>query len=194
MATQNYDNNQVVPVFQTEKGPNWEMYSEKHGLRGLIYWFEERSKFIEFLVPRTGAFLRQLGLLNSIEFSWVQKTLEGFQDNNPGWIESKRALRELNDICSRKNIPFVVAIYPMLVDGADRAREKEVHKVIIRYLDGLNIPALDLLPVFDGQAARKFWVNYMDGHPNKEAHELVTKVLTPFVEAAIPRKWDHTMQ
>jgi hypothetical protein len=188
LATHTYDKDKVVPVFQIEKGPNWEMYSEKHGIRGFIYWFEQRSKFIEFVVPRIGVLLRELGLLNSVEFSWVQKTLEGFQDNNPGWIESKRALRELNDICSRHDIPFVVAIYPMLVDGADRVKEKEVHKVIVRYLDELNIPSLDLLPVFEGKTARKYWINYMDGHPNKEAHELVTKVLTPFIEAVITRK------
>jgi lysophospholipase L1-like esterase len=191
LATNNYDKNKVVPVFQIENGPNWEIYSEKHGIRGFIYWFEQRSKFMEFLVPRMGALLRQMGLLNSVEFSWVQKTLEGFQDNNPGWVESKRALKELHDICSRENIPFIVAIYPMLVDGADRVKEREVHKVIVGYLDELKIPALDLLPVFDGKIARQYWINYMDGHPSKEAHELVAKELTPFIEAAIARDLSH---
>jgi lysophospholipase L1-like esterase len=182
LAMQNDDTNKAVSVFQDERESNWKKYSQKQGLRGLIYSFQRQSKFIEFLVPRIGTLLRQLDLLNSLEFSWVQKTLEGFTDDNPGWVKSKGALKELHDVSSRQNIQLLVAIHPLLVADADRVKQKRVHEVILRYLSEINVPALDLLPVFDGRTMRDFWINYMDSHPNKDAHQLVARELMPFLE------------
>ena len=68
------------------------------------------------LVPRVGRVLRRLGLLDSVEVSWVEKVYQGFSEENPGWRESRRALGEMAGLCRQQGCRFVVAIYPLLVD------------------------------------------------------------------------------
>ncbi|MQA28709.1 MAG: hypothetical protein GEU82_02560 [Luteitalea sp.] len=193
LAPSSYDEGTATPVVQIDPGDDVTQWSKSSGLRGLILQIEYHSALARFMVPRAGQLLQRAGVLNSVEFSWVAKVFQGFTDDNPGWLESKRALEEIARICKARNVPFVIAIYPLLV-GLDDYQGRDAHEVVRRHGAATGVAAtVDLLPLFENKPGRSFWINYADGHPNAQAHRLVTEALLPVVQqhADIPRSARH---
>ncbi len=50
-----------------------------------------------------------------------------------------------------------------------------------------KIPAIDLLPLFEGTRASSHWINFMDSHPNAAAHRAVADSLLPLVREGLAR-------
>lgn len=181
MALEGYDQTKVVPVVEIDPGEDITSFSKNKGLRGFILSIERISAFTRFLVPRVGRVMRQLGLIHSVEFSWVEKLFQGYVDENPGWAESKRALKGIKRVVEQTKGTMLVALYPLMVDTHDY-QGRHVHQTIASYCDSERIPFVDLLPLFEGHDARTFWVNFMDSHPNEEVHRLVAERLLPDVK------------
>lgn len=181
LSDEKYDETKVVSVLEVHPGENIAEVLKYKGIRSFINWFEVNSQFFAFLVPRVGTLLRKMGLLKSVEFSWVQTIFQGYTNENPGWLESRRALGEISEICRSHDIVFIVAIYPLLVE-LKKYQGKKSHEMISNYLHSIEIPFIDLLTVFEGKNGRSYWINFMDGHPNAEAHRLVTNALLPIVK------------
>ena len=171
----------AVPVVQLRAREEVTKFSENKGIRGMIRKIEEHSAFTRFLVPRVGHLLRKGGLLSSIEFSWVAKLFEGFNEDNPGWLESKRALKEIAEISKRENMVFIVAIYPLLVE-LDNYKGKKAHGTIMNFCKTIQIFCVDLLGVFENTNAQSYWINFADAHPNAIAHHRVAEFLLSDVE------------
>ena len=159
-------------------------YGRNFDIREIIARFQEYSYFVNFLVPRIGAILRKAGM-DSLELSGVQRMFQGFIDTNPGWIESKMALRELSNVCKDNGIKFMVVIYPLLVD-LDNYEGYKAHKAIADYCNSLDVPVIDLINIFKNKKVVKLQINYMDGHPNKEAHKLVVSKILPIIKNHLP--------
>jgi len=146
-----------------------------------VYRLEGYSAFVRFLVPRVGHCLRLMGLLHSVEFSWVDKIFQGFSDKNPGWIESKLALKAIVEMSRERNAVVIVAIYPLLVE-LDNYAGKDAHRTVATYCRLVGVDeVVDLLEIFQNKNGRSFWINYMDGHPNEKAHEMVSEALLPVI-------------
>jgi lysophospholipase L1-like esterase len=185
LAPQAYAGAEAVPVVQIDAGRDATKWSKWKGIRGTILRIEQNSALARFMVPRVGQVLHSMGMLNSVEFSWIAKVFQGFDDANPGWLESKRALKEIADISRERQIPFVVAIYPLLV-GLENYQGRHANRAVEEYCRSIGADVIDLLPVFEGKSGRSFWVNYADHHPNAEAHRLVTRTLLPVVRRHMP--------
>ncbi len=170
----------VVPVLQVVKGRNYKAYEKKRGIRGVIWAMQKRLKFVDFLVVRVGFIFRKLGILDSLEFSWAERILTGYVENNLRWIETQRALREIKSICEDRNIPFIVAVFPFM-NRLDKSRCQQVYNTITEYCEDINVPIIKLYEVFEGKNTRKYWINIGDCHPNAEAHRLATDVMAPVI-------------
>jgi hypothetical protein len=186
LAPTAYDEASAAPVVQVDKGEDLTKWSKWKGVRGAILRVERSSALARFAVPRVGQMLHGMGLLNSVEFSWIAKVFQGFDDANPGWRESKRALKEIAEVSRERQIPFVVAIYPLLV-GLENYQGRHANRAVAEYCRAIGAAeVIDLLPVFEGKNGRSFWVNYADHHPNAEAHRMVTRALLPVVRRHMP--------
>jgi len=180
----------AVPVVELHPGEDITKFSENRGLRGFILKIETHSALVRFLVPRVGTLLRQLGLVNSVEFSWVAKIFQGFVDDNPGWVESKRALHEMSEVAKKRDIDLVVAIYPLLVELEDY-KGTRAHMTIRNYCKSIQLHCIDLLGLFENTKARSYWINYADSHPNAKAHQLVAEFLIPAIDPYIKERKPH---
>jgi len=158
LAVAAYDETLVVPVVEIDPGEDVAQFSRNEGLRGFVLELERRSALVRFLVPPVGAILREIGLLESPEFSWVQKIFEGFVDTNPGWVESRRAIGEMAALTADQDMEFVMAVYPLL-NELDDYQGREAHAALAALCEELGIRCVDLLPVFEGQDEHDFWVN-----------------------------------
>jgi lysophospholipase L1-like esterase len=186
LATRSYNEAAAAPVVQIDAQRDVTKWSKWKGVRGSILHIERMSALARFLVPRVGQMLHGMGLLNSTEFSWIAKVFQGFDNANPGWLESQRAMREIADIAHEKQMPFIVAIYPLLV-GLENYQGRHANRAVEDYAKSIGVSeAVDLLPVFEGRNGRSFWVNYADHHPNAEAHRMVTSTLLPIVRRHMP--------
>lgn len=176
-----------TPVVEIDPGEDITQYSRNAGLRGFVLKIERRSLFVRFLVPRVGVVLRKAGLIDSVEFSWVEKIYQGFTDSNPGWLESKRAIREIAGLCRKEGCELLVAIYPLFAD-LENYQGRAAHETIARFCNDEGIPAVDLLPVFEHTRASSHWINFMDSHPNAAAHRAVAEALLPYVLERLRRR------
>jgi len=185
LATQAYDTDKVVPIVEVDADEKIEDFSKRKGLRAFIQRIQDASPFVDYMVPRIGSILRRMGLLDSPEFSWVARTFRGFTDENPGWTESKIALGSIKEIAAERGIPFVVVIYPLLVE-LENYQGQDAHRAIRTYCESIGVPTIDLLPVFEDKNASQFWVNFMDPHPNAYAHTLVSDYVLSHLRPHLP--------
>lgn len=175
----------AVPVVEIDPGEDVTRYSRNAGLRGTILALERRSMLVRLLVPRVGNLLRRAGLLESAEFSWVEKIYQGFTEENPGWQESRRALGEIARYCRDARCGVLVAVYPLLVELEDYGGMR-AHSAVTSFCRERGIDVVDLLEVFEHTPAASHWLNVADSHPDAEAHDAVARHLLPAVLAALP--------
>ena len=180
LSNQTYEDLESIPVVEIDPGEDIRGYSRNQGLRGIILEVERHSVLVRFLVPRVGALLRKFGLIDSVEFSWVEKIYQGFTDENPGWLESKRSLMEIADECRAHGCTLGVAIYPLFAN-LERYEGRHVHRTILDFCKEADIRAIDLLPLFEGTDTQSHWINFMDSHPNAAVHRSVATALLPVV-------------
>jgi lysophospholipase L1-like esterase len=177
-----------TPVVELDPGEDVTKYSRNAGFRGFVLALERRSMLVRFMVPRMGALLRRLGLIESVEFSWVEKIYQGFSDDNPGWLESKRALSEIAGLCRESGCRFLVAVYPLFAD-LESYKGRGAHQKVLEFCREQGIEAVDLLPIFENTPTRSHWINFMDSHPNAAAHRAVAERLLPVVRERLPDRY-----
>ena len=159
-----------------------------NSIRRFISKVQIHSYFVSYLVPRIGALLRKFGVLDIAGFRYAtayNRMFDGFIDGNPGWEESKRALREIIIACNKNKNRFILAIYPPLVD-LNNYPGKKAHLAIANYCKSLGITSIDLLQSLENKNPVKLRVNYKDPHPNAVANKLVTMQILTVIKEAIP--------
>ena len=107
-----------------------------------------------------------------------------FTEANPGWLESRAALREMAELTRARGIPLVVAIFPYLIQLDERYPYAAVHELVARTAAEAGAYPLDLLPAYRGYPARPLWVGPADHHPNARGHEIAAEALYRFLEAS----------
>ncbi len=179
----------AVPVVEIDPDEEITRYSRNAGLRGLVLELERRSVLVRLLVPRLGMLLRRIGLLDSVELSWVEKIYQGFTEENPGWSESRRALDGIAEYCREAGCAFLVAVYPLLVE-LESYQGGAAHAAIAGFCRERGIEVADLLEVFEGTRSTSHWINVIDSHPDADAHEAVARRLLSSVLGALPAASD----
>ncbi len=177
-------NESEVIDFDIDNKKDYERFGLGKGIRGQIQKLETRSRFILYLVGKIGSTLRGAGLIKSEEFSWIYKNCNSFVDDNPGWIHSKSAIREIRDISKRKRMEFVLVIHPFIVN-LNNYPCKDAHRTIREFGEREKIPTLDLFPFFEGKNTGKLIINPIDSHPNEKGNEITSEALFPFVSRLI---------
>ena len=63
-----------------------------------------------------------------------------------------------------------------------------MHQRLDDFWHSIDVPRLDLLPVFAPYPARKLVVNAHDAHPNELAHALAAEAIARFLEQRLNSK------
>lgn len=184
LSDQGYEHMEATPVVEVDHDENIADFALHGGVRGFINKIEVRSNLLKFLVPRVGSLLRRMGLIQSTEFSWVARILQGYTDANPGWLEAKRGLKGIADVCRANNCELLVAVYPIFAELKDY-KGHQAHQAVLEFCESSGIAAVDLLPLFENTPTMSHWVNIMDSHPNAEAHRRVAEKLLPDIRSKL---------
>lgn len=104
--------------------------------------------------------------------------------------------RQMNDVCSKNDIAFVVALIPTkesvfadyignnpnirnakVIDQVI-SKERQINQLVKKYLDEHQILYIDLLPALQQAVpVKRIYPQSEDGHPNKEGYEVIAKAI-----------------
>lgn len=184
-GTGNYNTEQEVSLF-IEKGLKYnpdkvvlfyfindaELTPQKSGL-----WFLGYSQFISFYWSRINSMLNNF--LPSKSFQEFYESL--YDEGEQGWINTRKAIIQLRDICQDRGIEFQVVLLPELHD-VDNEIFANIYNNLSLFLAENNIDYLNLAKLFENHPNQiDLWVSYDDAHPNNVAHKKIAESSVDFI-------------
>ncbi len=140
-------------------------------------WFLGYSQFISFYWSRINSLLNNF--MPSKSFQEYYESL--YDDDQQGWINARKAIIELRDICQSKGIEFQVVLLPELHD-VNNEIFANVYNNLALFLKDNNIDYLNLAKLFENHPNQiELWVSYDDAHPNNIAHKKIAESTLEFI-------------
>ena len=110
-----------------------------------------------------------------------------YTSGQPGWLAEQAAFRELAKLAQHEKIPIIVYILPELHDLSAAYPFLDIHQEVAKFVAGLGLPIVDLLPEFSGYSPEiNLWVTPTDAHPNAIAHSIIAKGIHNSLASALP--------
>lgn len=181
----NYNTEQEVNLF-IEKGLKYkpdkvvlfyfindaEITPEKSGL-----WFLGYSKFISFYWSRINALINNY--FSSKSFKSYYSSL--YEEDQEGWVNAKKAIIRLKDICQNEGIQLQIVLLPELHDTKNQIFDSVYDKISL-FLKQNDIDSLNLAKLFENnENEMELWVSYDDAHPNGAAHRKIAESSRDFI-------------
>jgi lysophospholipase L1-like esterase len=113
-------------------------------------------------------------------------TLEAYK--SPAWEQQRQRLKAVRDLVQGRGGRLCVVTFPFLRNVGPINEIQSVHSQLDGCWHELNVPHLDLLPVFRNLPARKVIASPFDDHPNAYAHQLAAQALDPFLRQQLATK------
>jgi len=140
-------------------------------------WFLGHSRLITFYWSRIHTFINNLFSTKSFRAYYADL----YQENQKGWIRTRKAFLLLKKVCRENDIELQVVLLPELHNLENYPFKKE-HKMVSTFLESNNISSLDLTPFFkNNENPMQLWVAGDDAHPNKSAHRLIAEYTLNFI-------------
>jgi len=111
-----------------------------------------------------------------------------YDENAPGWIAARQALKSMGAWCRQRGVPFVVAIFPLFGNPLDESYPfTEVHAKVAQAGAEAGARVVDLLPAYRGLRWDILVVNGADDeHPNEIAHRIAAGVILRALDDVVP--------
>src|ERR1043165_1005606 len=104
------------------------------------------------------------------------------------WERQKKRLAAFRDLVAAHGGRLSVVTFPFVHDLGPNYPYQSVHVRLNRLWAELQVPHLDLLPVFKDLPPHQLMVNRFDAHPNEYAHALATAAIDRFLTERLPDK------
>ena len=111
-----------------------------------------------------------------------------YDDDAPGWIATRRALKSMGAWSREHGVPFVVAIFPLFGNPLDESYPfAEMHAKVAQAAAEAGARVVDLLPAYRGLRWDLLVVNGADDeHPNEIAHRIAAGVILRALDDVAP--------
>ncbi len=127
---------------------------------------------------------KQVVLRNIRAERYIREAIESFEPDSPGWNDCRSALAEIAELCRRREVPLLIAIYPFLHDLDGGYPFRAIHEKVLEFCGEAGLQCIDLAGAFPGFEGPELWAHPTDQHPNEIAHGLAADALvTPIVSA-----------
>ena len=132
-------------------------------------------------VPPLGGRIRLLALANQLVAEWDAlpppawnvKTATRRAPESPK--QFKEGLLSIQKTLATRQIPLLVAVFPMMTQLDEHYPFKAVHALVRDFCAEHSIACVDLLDRFLGRDARELWVHPTDQHPNDVGQRLLAE-------------------
>jgi GDSL-like lipase/acylhydrolase family protein len=111
-----------------------------------------------------------------------------YDENAPGWIATRQALKSMGAWSREHGVPFVVAIFPLFGNPLDESYPfAEMHAKVAHAAAEAGARVVDLLPAYRGLRWYLLVVNGADDeHPNEIAHRIAAGVILRALDDVVP--------
>lgn len=111
-----------------------------------------------------------------------------YDDNAPGWMAARKALKSMGALCRTRGVPFVVAIFPLFGNPLDDGYPfPEIHRKVSEAAAEAGAKVVDLLPAYKGLRWELLVVDGVaDEHPNEIAHRIAASVILRALDDVVP--------
>jgi hypothetical protein len=103
------------------------------------------------------------------------------------WEHQKRRLTAFRDLVNSHGGRLAVVTFPFFHTLGSDYEYEFVHTQLDQFWRSLNVPHLDLLPVYRSFRRDQLTVNRYDAHPNEYAHALAAPVIDRFLNKQLAR-------
>jgi lysophospholipase L1-like esterase len=108
-------------------------------------------------------------------------------ERNRAWDRFAEDVTRCAQTIRQDGVAYALVLFPVLVE-LDRYPFGDMHDMVASLADRLDVPYLDLLPVFQGRNALSLRIAPSDEHPNAEGHRLAAERIVEFlIHAVLPR-------
>jgi lysophospholipase L1-like esterase len=116
------------------------------------------------------------------EEALIRDWTESFADGSSSWKGIRGALKKAAGLSKRDGFKLAVVVFPVLYWLDETYPFREVHEKVVRYVESLGVPALDLYPAFMGEDGPSLWVHQSNQHPNARGHAIAGQAIYEFLE------------
>lgn len=116
--------------------------------------------------------------------AYTQTLLDGYfggTEETAQWEKAQRHLLLLRQLAEARGAVFGLVVFPVLVELDAGYPFRPISDLLMRFAVENGIPALDLLPAFEGNEAPDLWVSPLDQHPNRRGHAIAAASIEPFL-------------
>lgn len=100
-----------------------------------------------------------------------------YEDGSPGWVESRRALRETIALCEKNDVLCCVVCFPILHELSNSYPFADIHEKVCATAREAGAIVVDLFPELKGEDAASLWVHPTDPHPNERVHAVAAAAI-----------------
>ena len=139
---------------------------------GKSCWLRRSSFFVDWICVR---WQTKRNVYLSGYFNFVAEAYRG-----PLWRTHQQRLRIFQEIVKANGGQLSVVTFPFM-QSMEHYDFGFMHQQLAVLWKELNVPYLDLLPVFRDSATKSLTVNRFDAHPNETAHALAAAAISKFL-------------
>jgi len=134
--------------------------------------------WLDRILWRSHLYFYGVKLYNFRQFPYKAFIRELFEEDQPGWVRSQEALRQMGRYCRQNRIKPILIIFPM-VQSLNNYKFREIHKKVKAVGEKNGFTTIDLLETYlsDPNPERSLRVSQGDWHPNGKGHKLAAEAL-----------------
>lgn len=163
-------------------------------------WDERYARIKKYRRRSPGFLFEHSYLLNMIYYRTLVFTIPEMRDYyrsdhdaylGSSWKAHTPRLKAMRDLVRSRGGQLLVVTFPFFhLLGADY-EFRDVHRQLDDFWRSIDVPHLDLLPVYGGRLPRELMVNSHDAHPNELAHSLAADAIARFLEQQVQQSSGH---
>lgn len=172
----------INPSKKTEKSPPKRVNRKRTRLKKYVSKLYSFSELIRYISSNTQKQLKFRGIVMPIgEFH--QLTQKTYLETNKNWIDTKKKLDTVSQICETNQSKFILYRMPEFNLLNHSNLFHSIDKEIIKYTNtNKNIIYFNGIKDFENEDSDKFMLSKYDGHPNEVAHLRIAEKISEFIK------------
>jgi lysophospholipase L1-like esterase len=165
----------------TVKLPPKRVTKKRIGLKKYVSQLYSFSELIRYMSSNTQKQLKFRGVVLPIG-EFYQLTQKTYLETNKNWIDTKKKLDSVSQICKRNQSKFILYRMPEFNLLNHPQLFSIFDKEMVDYVDSnRNITYFNGIEDFNNEDGDKFMLSKYDGHPNELAHMRIAKKIAEYI-------------
>ncbi len=158
-----YNLNDIAPLIKETES----VYDQIYSFQDDLGYLARTSYFINFLA------FRFFAVQNSSFMNYYSYVKQGYFSD--AWDQQQHSLNEIKNNLDDKGANLMVVTFPLLQQMGAHYEFENAHKKLNALWLSLDVPHLDLFPVFNKYEGRDLTINKFDAHPTSLPIQLLRK-------------------